>query len=191
MRNAYPFRVSAINLRRRRFLHLAAVAAALPAMSWLAWAQPYPTRPVRIVIGFPPGGATDIIARLVGQWLSERLGQSFVFENRRVQAAILPPRQLRAPPDGYTLLLIAASNAINVTLYDKLNFNFIRDIAPVSGIAHIADVMVVKPTFPATTVPDFIAYAKANPGKISMASGGVGTATHLFGELFKVTAGVN
>jgi tripartite-type tricarboxylate transporter receptor subunit TctC len=177
---------------RRRFLGLAAGAAALPAVSRIAWAQSYPTRPVRIVVGFAAGGGADIIARLIGQSLSERLGQQFVIENRTGAVGnIANEAVVRAAPDGYTLLLAADGNAINAILYDKLKFNFIRDIAPVAGIIHGPYVMVVNPSFPATTVPEFIAYAKANPGKINMGSGGVGSANHLSGELFKIMAGVN
>ena len=145
-------------------------------MSRIAWAQAYPTRPVRIIVGFAAGGATDIIARLMGQWLSERLGQPFVIENRPGAGSNIGTEAVvRAPPDGYTLLLVDSPNAINATLYDKLNFNFIRDIAPVASIIRVPYVMVVNPSVPAKTVPEFIAYAKANPGKINMASAGIGT----------------
>ena len=165
-----------MKLPRRQFLHLAAGAAALPAVSRIAWAQAYPTRPVRIIVGFAAGGATDILARLMGQWLSERLGQPFVIENRPGAGSNIGTEAVvRAPPDGYTLLLVSPANAINATLYDKLNFNFIRDIAPVAGIIRVPNVMVVNPSVPAKTVPEFIAYAKANPGKINMASAGNGT----------------
>ena len=161
-------------------------------MSRVAWAQAYPSRPVRIVVGFAAGGATDIVARLMGQWLSERLGQQFVIENRPGAGSnIATEAVVRAPPDGYTLLLVIAPNAINATLYDKLNFNFIRDIAPVAGISRVPNVMVVNPSVPAKTVPEFIAYAKANPGKINMASAGNGTAHHVSGELFKMMTGVD
>ena len=181
-----------MKLPRRQFLHFAAGAAALPAVSRIAWAQSYPTRPVRIVVGFPPGGGTDIAARLLGQWLSERLGKSFVVENRPGAAGnIATEAVVRSPPDGYTLLLVGAPNAVNATLYEKFNFNFIRDIAPVAGIARGAFVMVINPLVPASTVPEFIAYAKANPGKISMASSGTGTTNHVAGELFKMMAGVD
>jgi tripartite-type tricarboxylate transporter receptor subunit TctC len=178
---------------RRRILSLAAGAAALPAVSDVAWAQAYPTRPVRITVGFAAGGFTDIAARLIGQWLSERLGQSFIIENRPGAAGnIATESVVRAAPDGYTLLLAVNSDAINATLYEnKLNFNFIRDIAPVAGIIRAPFVMLVNPSFPATTVPEFIAYAKANLGKVNMASGGVGSGNHLSGELFKIMAGVN
>jgi tripartite-type tricarboxylate transporter receptor subunit TctC len=172
---------------RRQLLHLAAGAAALPAVSRVAWAQSYPTRPVRLIVGFPPGGATDITARLMGQWLSERLGQPFVIENRPGAGTNIGSEAVvRAAPDGYTLLLAVTPNAINVTLYDKLNFNFTRDIAPVAGIARGPNVMVVNPLLPAKTVPEFIAYAKANSAKLNMASSGIGTSQHLSGELFKI-----
>jgi tripartite-type tricarboxylate transporter receptor subunit TctC len=178
--------------RRRQFLHLAAGAAALPAVSHIAWAQEYPTKPVRIIVGFAPGGGADIAARLIGQWLSERLGQSFVIENRPGAGSnIATEAVVRAPSDGYTLLLVSAPAAINATLYEKLSFNFIRDIAPVASISHVPHVMVVHPSFPAKTVPEFIAYAKANAGKINMASAGNGSTPHVAGELFKMMAGVN
>jgi tripartite-type tricarboxylate transporter receptor subunit TctC len=161
-------------------------------MSRVAWAQAYPTRPVRLVVGFPAGGAGDILARLIGQWLQERLGQAFIIENRPGAGGnISTEAVVRAPPDGYTLLYVNVANAINVTLYDKLNFNFIRDIAPVASLTRGALVMVVNPTLPARTVPEFIAYAKANPGKINMASSGIGSGTHVVGELFKMKAGVD
>jgi tripartite-type tricarboxylate transporter receptor subunit TctC len=177
---------------RRKFLHLAAGIAALPAVSQTASAQAYPTRPVRIIVGFAPGGAFDITARLIGQWLSERLGQPFVIENRPGGASNIATEAVaRATADGYTLLLVGAPNAINATLYQKLNFNFIRDIAPVAGIDREPQVMVVNPSVPAKTVPEFIAYAKAHPGKISMASQGIGGSGHLTGELFQMMAGVN
>ena len=161
-------------------------------MSRFAWAQTYPTRPVRIIVGFAAGSAVDILARLMGQWLSERLGQPFVIENRPGAGSnIATEAVVRAPPDGYTLLLVSPPNAINATLYDKLNFNFIRDIAPVASITRTPCVMLVNPSVPAKTVPEFIAYAKANPGKINMASGGNGTASHMAGELFKMMAGVD
>jgi tripartite-type tricarboxylate transporter receptor subunit TctC len=177
---------------RRHVLHLAAGAAALPAVSRIAWAQAYPSRPVRIVVPFAAGGATDIIARLIGQWLSERLGQQFVIENRPGAGSNIGTEVVvNAPSDGYTLLLVGASSAINATLYEKLNFNFLRDIIPVAGVISIPFIMVVNPSFPPKAVSEFIAYAKANPGKINMASGGNGTAGHLSGELFKMMAGVN
>jgi tripartite-type tricarboxylate transporter receptor subunit TctC len=181
-----------MKLPRRKFLHLAASAAALPAVSHIAWAQEYPTKPVRIIVGFAPGGGADIAARLIGQWLSERLGQSFVIENRPGAGSnIATEAVVRAPSDGYTLLLVSAPAAINATLYEKLSFNFIRDIAPVASISHVPHVMVVHPSFPAKTVPEFIAYAKANAGKINMASAGNGSTPHVAGELFKMMAGVN
>jgi tripartite-type tricarboxylate transporter receptor subunit TctC len=177
---------------RRKFLHLAAGAAALPAVSRIAGAQGYPSRPVRIIVGFPAGGGVDIIARLMGQWLSERLGQPFLIENRPGAGSnIATEAVVRAAPDGYTLLLVHASNAINATLYDKLNFNFIRDIAPVAGIIVVPNVMVVNPSVPAKTVPEFIAYAKANPGKINIASGGIGGPSHVSAELFKMMTGTD
>jgi tripartite-type tricarboxylate transporter receptor subunit TctC len=177
---------------RRQFLHLAVGAAALPAVSRLAWAQAYPTRPVRIIVGAAPSGSFDIMARLIGQRLSEQLGQPFVIDNRPGAVGnIATEAVVRSPADGYTLLLVGAPHAINATLYDKLNFNFIRDIAPVAGIDREPLVMAVNPSVPARTVPEFIAYAKANPGKISMASAGNGTPSHVSGELFKMMAGVN
>ncbi len=177
---------------RRQFLHLVAGAAALPAVGRIAWAQTYPSRPVRIVVGFPPGGPTDIAARLIGQSLSERLGQQFVIENRPGAGSNIGTEAVvRAPPDGYTLFLAYSANAINATLYNKLNFSFIRDIAPVAAINREPLVMLVNPSFPAKTVPEFIAHAKANPGKINFASGGNGTPPHVSGELFKMMTGVN
>ena len=164
----------------------------LPAVSRVARAQTYPTNPVRLIVGFGPGGVSDILSRLMGQWLSERLGQSFVIENRPGGGTnIATEAVVRAPADGYTLLLVTSSNAINATLYEKLNFDFIRDIAPVAGIALVPSVMEVNPSFPAKTVPEFIAYAKANPGKINMGAVGPGSSTHIFGELFKMMAGVD
>jgi tripartite-type tricarboxylate transporter receptor subunit TctC len=181
-----------MTFQRRQFLHLAVGAAALPAGSRFAWAQAYPSRPVRIVSAFAPGGANDIVARLMGQWLSERLGRPFIIENRAGAGGNIGTEAVvRAPADGYTLLLAASNDAINATLYEKLNFNFIRDIAPVTGIIRAPNVMVVHPSFPTKTVPEFIAYAKANPGKINMASAGAGSTSHIFGELFKVMSGVN
>jgi tripartite-type tricarboxylate transporter receptor subunit TctC len=181
-----------LKLPRRNFLHLAAGAAALPALSCVARALSYPTQPVRIIVGAAPSGAFDIMARLIGQWLSERLGQPFVIENRPGAGNNIGTESVvRAPADGYTLLLCGTPNAINATLYDKLNFNFIRDIAPVASIDREPHVMVVTPSVPAKTVPEFIAYAKANPGKISMASAGSGTPAHVAGELFKMMTGVN
>jgi len=181
-----------MKLSRRRFLHLAAGAATLPVMSSFAWAQTYPTRPVRIIVPIAAGGANDILARLIGQWLSERLGQTFVIENRPGGGSNIGTEAVvRAPPDGYTLLSIGPSAVINATLFDKLNFNFLRDIAPIAGISRELNVMVVHPSFPATTVSEFIVYAKANPGKLSMASAGIGSAPHMSGELFKSMTGVN
>ena len=181
-----------MKLPRRNFLRLAAGAAALPALARIARAETYPSRPVRIVVGLAPGGANDIVARLMGQWLSERLGQPFVIENRPGAGTnIATEMVVRAPPDGYTLLFVSATSAINATLYERLNFNFIRDIAPVASIATNPLVMEVHPSVPAKTVPEFIAYAEANPGKINMASPGIGTTPHLAGELFKMRAGVD
>jgi len=181
-----------MKLPRRNFLYLAASAAALPPASRIARAQAYPTRPVRVIVPLAPGGATDIVARLMGQWLSERLGQPFVIENRPGGGTNIGTEAVvRAPADGYTLLMVGPSNAINATLYDKLNFNFIRDIAPVAGVISAPNVMVVNPSVPAKTVPEFITYAKANPGKINMSSGGIGTAQHVAGELFKMMTGVD
>ena len=172
-----------MKLPRRTFLHLAAGAAALPAASRFAWAQIYPTKPVRILVGFAPGGGVDIIARLMGQWLSERLSQPFLIENRPGAGSnIATEAVVRAPADGYTLLLVTAANAINATLYEKLSFNLSRDIAPVAGIIVVPNVMVVNPSVPAKTVPEFIAYAKTNPGKINMASGPIGGSSHVSGE---------
>jgi len=180
-----------MKLPRRQFLHLAAGAAALPSVSRVAWAQAYPTRPVRIIVPFAPAGGTDIVARLIGQWLSERLGQQFVVENRAGGASNIGTEAVvRAPADGYTLLTVDVTPAINATLFDKLNFNFVRDIAPVASIVDVPYVMVINPIVPAKTIPEFIAYAKANPGKVNMASGGTGTGAHLFGELFKMMTGV-
>jgi tripartite-type tricarboxylate transporter receptor subunit TctC len=181
-----------MKLPRRTFLHLAASAAALPAVSRFAWTQAYPTRPVRMVAPFAAGGIADILARLIGQWLSERLGQPFVIENRPGAAGNIGTEAVvKSPPDGYTLLLASTPNTINPTLYDKLNFNFIRDIAPVATISRNTIVMVVHPSMPAKTVPAFIAYAKANSGKINMASAGSGSTSHVSGELFKMMTGVN
>ncbi len=181
-----------MTLPRRRFLHLAAGAAALPAMSRVAKAQSYPTKPVLIIVGFAAGGPNDISARLIAQWLSERLGQQFLVENRPGAGSnIATEAVVRASPDGYTLLLVAAPAAINATLYDKLNFNFLRDIVPIAGITRVPEVLVVNPSLPASTVPEFIAYAKANPGKINMASAGNGSVPHIAGELFKFMAGIN
>jgi tripartite-type tricarboxylate transporter receptor subunit TctC len=173
-------------------MHLAAGTAALPALPHIARAQAYPTRAVRIIVPFAPGGSTDISARLIGQWLSERLGQQFVIENRPGAGSNIGTEVVvNAPPDGYTLLLVGASSAINMTLYEKLSFNFLRDITPIAGIVSIPFAMVVSPSFPAKTVSEFIAHAKANPGRVNFGSGGNGTAGHLSGELFKMMAGVN
>jgi tripartite-type tricarboxylate transporter receptor subunit TctC len=176
---------------RRHFLHLAAGAAALPAASRFAWAQAYPTRSVRIIAANGPGSAPDILARLLGQWLSERLGQQFVTENRPGGGNTIGTEVVvRAPPDGYTLLLVDGTASINATLYEKLNYNFIRDIATVAGIVRLPNLMMVNPSVPAKTVPEFIAYAKANPGKINMASPGIATPGHVAGELFKMMTGI-
>src|SRR5262245_31383054 len=181
-----------MKLPRRQFLHLAAGAAALPAVPRFAWAEAYPTRPVCIIVGAAPSGALDITARLISQWLSERLGQPFVIENRPGAGTnIGTEAAVRAPADGYTLLLCGTPNATNAALYDKLNFNFIRDIAPVAGIDREPHVMVVNPLVPAKTVPEFISYAKANSGKVSMASAGIGSPAHVSGELFKMMTGVS
>ena len=181
-----------MKIQRRQFLRLAGAAVALPAVSRAARAQAYPTRPVRLIIGYPPGGSADITARLMGQWLSERLGQPFVIESRPGAGTNLATEAVvRATPDGYTLLLVAPANAINATLYEKLNYNFIRDIAPVAGIIRFPNVMEVHPSVPVKTVPEFIAYAKANPGKLNMASSGNGSTIHMSGELFKMMTGVN
>ena len=181
-----------MKLARRQFLHLAAGAAALPAISVAAWALNYPTRPVRIIVGFPAGIGPDIVGRLIGQLLSERLGQQFVIENRPGAGGNIGTEiVVRAPPDGYTLLWAATANAINATFYDNLNFNFIRDIVPVASVGRISFVMVVNPLVPAKSIPEFIAYAKANPGKINMASQGIGVPSHLFGELFKMMARID
>jgi tripartite-type tricarboxylate transporter receptor subunit TctC len=181
-----------MKLLRRRFLYLAAGAAALPAVSRIARAQTYPMRPVHLVVGFAAGGTNDILARLMGQWLSERLNQPFIVENRPGAATnIAVQTVVRSPPDGHTLLMVNAPNAINATLYKDLNFNFIRDIRPVAGILRVPNVMEVNPSVPAKTVPEFIAYAKANPGKINMASAGIGTTPHVAGELFNMMTGIS
>jgi tripartite-type tricarboxylate transporter receptor subunit TctC len=177
---------------RRRFLRLAAGAAALPAFSHRAKAQAYPARPVRLVIGYTPGGSADLTARLIGQWLSERLGQSFVVENRPGGGTnIATEAVVRAPPDGYTLLLVAPANAINATLYEKLSFNFLGDVEPVAGLIRFPNVVVVNPAVPVKTIPELIAYAKANPGKLNMASSGNGSTIHMSGELFKMLTGIH
>ena len=181
-----------MKLPRRNFLHLAASAAALPFAPHVARAQAYPTRPVRIIVGFAPGGGNDIMARLIGQWLSQRLGQQFVVENRPGAATnVATEAVVNAPPDGYTLLLASLPNASNATLYENLKFNFIVDIAPVAGIARDAFAIEVHPSVPVKTVPEFITHAKANPGKINMASAGIGSGNHVAGELFKMMTGVN
>jgi tripartite-type tricarboxylate transporter receptor subunit TctC len=181
-----------MKLPRRQFIRLATGAVALPAMPRLAGAQSYPSRPVRLIVGFPAGGSADIVARLIGQSLSERLGQPFIIENRPGAGSNIGTETVvRAPPDGYTLLMVSAANVTNATLYDNLNFNFIRDIAPVAFMDRVANVLEVNPSVPAKTVPEFIAYAKANPGKINMASGGTGSSQHVAGELFKMMAGVD
>ena len=182
-----------MKLPRRRFLHLAAAAAAaLPIVSGIVLAQTYPTRPVRLIVPFGPAGATDITARLIGQWLSERLGQQFVIENRPGAGSNIGTEAVvRAAPDGYTLGLFGAPSAINATLYDRLNFNFLRDIAPVAPIVRFPNIMVVNPSIPSKTLPEFIAYAKTNPGKINMASPGSGSTPHVTGELFKAMTGTN
>src|SRR5215211_9441334 len=181
-----------MKLPRRTFLRLAVGAAALPAVSRIARAQAYPSRPVRIIVGFPAGGATDIRARLMGQWLSERLGQQFIIENRAGASGNIGTEAVaKAPADGYTLLQIVTPNAINAALYTNLNFDFIRDIAPVIAVARLAYVVVVHPSVPATTIPEFITYAKANPGKINYGSAGAGTPQNITCELFKMMSGVN
>jgi tripartite-type tricarboxylate transporter receptor subunit TctC len=181
-----------MKLPRRQFLRLAAGAASLTAVTHVAWGQTYPSRPVRIIVGFPAGGAPDIIARLIGQGLSERLGQQFVIENRPGAASNIGTEiVVKAPPDGYTLLMVVATNTVNATLYMNLNFNFIRDIAPVASIAGTSYGMLVNQSFPAKTVPEFIAYAKTNPGKINMASAGTGSGPHVVGELFKMMTGID
>jgi tripartite-type tricarboxylate transporter receptor subunit TctC len=182
-----------VKVPRRRFLQLAASAAALPAVSRIAWAQEsYPTKPVRLLVGYAAGGPADTIARLMAQWLSERLGQQVVIENRVGAASnIAAEAVVRSPPDGYTLLWLTISNAVNATLYDKLSFDSNRDIVPIASITRSPGVMEVNPSFPARTVPEFIAYAKANPGQINMASAGPGSAPHLYAELFKMMTGVD
>jgi tripartite-type tricarboxylate transporter receptor subunit TctC len=181
-----------MKLPRRKFLQLVAGAAALPAMSRIGWTQAYPSRPVRLVTGFAPAGGSDVVARLIGHWLSERLGQSFIIENRPGAGGNIGTESVvRAPPDGYTLLLVTFANVVNATLYKKLNFNFIHDIAPIAGLIRVPDLMAVHPSVPARTVLEFIAYAKANPGKITMASAGNGSSGHLAGELLKMMVGVN
>jgi tripartite-type tricarboxylate transporter receptor subunit TctC len=181
-----------MKLPRRRFLHLAAGTVAFPAVLRIAWAQSYPLRPVRVIVGFAAGGTTDVLARMIGQWLSERLGQPFLVENRPGAGTnIATEAVVKSAPDGYTLLMVSPPNTINATLYEKLNFNFLRDIAAVAAIARVPNVMEVNPSVPAKTVAEFIAYAKANPGKLSFASAGVGSSQHLSGEMFKMMAGVD
>jgi tripartite-type tricarboxylate transporter receptor subunit TctC len=188
-----PFRPTGqTSMKRRLFLKFATATIFAPAVSRLSWAQTYPVRPVRIVVGFPAGGAADIVARLIAQWLSERLAQQFIVENRTgATTNIATEAVINSTPDGYTLLLATSANSINATLYQNLNFNFVRDLAPIAGTLDAPLVMVVNPSFPAQTVPEFIAYAKANPGKINMASSGSGAPTHVAGELFKMMAGIN
>jgi tripartite-type tricarboxylate transporter receptor subunit TctC len=182
---------SAMKLVRRQFLRLAGAAVAAPVFSRIACAQAYPTRPVRIIIGFPAGSAVDVVARLIGQWLSDRLHQPFIVESKPGAGTnIAAEAVVRAPADGHTLLWVTGANTINATLYEKLNFDFIRDIAPVAPLVRSPQVMAVNPSVPAKTIPEFIAYAKANPGKINMASSGIGATSHLAGELFKMMTGV-
>ena len=177
---------------RRRFLQLAAGAAALPAVSNIARAQSYPSRPIRLIVGYTPGGSADLTSRLMGQWLSERLGQSFIIENRPGGGTnIATEAAVRAEPDGYSLLLVAPANAINAALYSKLNFDFLRDIEPVAGLIRFPNVVVVNPSVPVKSIPELIAYAKANPGKLNMASSGNGSTIHMSGELFKMQTGIN
>jgi tripartite-type tricarboxylate transporter receptor subunit TctC len=181
-----------MKIPRRQFLHLAAATALLPAVSRTARAQAYPTRPIRLIIGYTPGGSADLTARLMGQWLSERLGQSFVIENRPGGGTnIATEAALRAAPDGYSLLLVAPANAINATLYSKLNFNFLQEMVPIAGIIRFPNVVVVNPEVPVKTIPELIAYAKANPGKLNMASSGNGSTIHMSGELFKMLTGID
>ena len=182
-----------MKLPRRRFLRLAAGAAALPAVSRIARAQTYPSRPVRVIVPFAPAGTTDILARLIGQWLSEQLGQSFIVENRPGASTMIGTEAVvRAPADGYTLILAATASAINTTLYEKkISYDFLRDIAPIAGILRVPNVVVVHPSLPVRTIPELIAYAKANPGRINVESPGAGTSSHLAGELFKVMTGVD
>jgi tripartite-type tricarboxylate transporter receptor subunit TctC len=180
-----------MKLPRREFLHLAAGVGALPFASRAAWADAYPSRPVQMIVGFPPGAAPDIIARLSAQWLGERLGQNFIVENRPGAGSNIGTEAVvRAQPDGYTILADVLSNVLNASLYQNLSFNFLRDIAPIATVANAPYVVLVTPSLPAKTIPEFIAYAKANPGKINMASGGIGTASHIFGVLFMTMAGI-
>ena len=187
-----PTKGNHMKLPRRQFLHLVAGALALPAVSRIANAQSYPSRPVRVIVPFAAGGGTDITARVIAQWLSERLGQSFVVENRPGGGTnIGTEAAAKSPPDGYTLLMVGASNTVNPTLYDKLNFDLIRDFAPIAGVIRAPQIVVANPALPLRTLPEFIAYAKSNPSKVNMASSGNGSAAHLAGELFKMLAGVN
>ena len=181
-----------MNLLRRQFLHLAAGAAALPALPRMTWAQAYPSRPVRWVVPFPPGGPAEILARLFGQFMSERLGQPFVIENRPGAGGNIGTETVvRSPPDGYTMLLVTTANAINASLYERLNYNFIRDIAPVAALIRVPAVLEINPMVPVDSVPSFVAYAKANPGRLNMASAGTGTIQHVAGEMFKMMTGVS
>jgi tripartite-type tricarboxylate transporter receptor subunit TctC len=181
-----------VTIPRRHFLRLTGGAAAMPFVSRIARAETYPSRIVRLVVGFPAGSSMDVVARLLGQWLSERLGQQFIIENKTGAGSNLAMQAVvNAAPDGYTLAVVGTNNTINTTLYDKLSFDFSRDIIPVASLVRTPCVMAVNPSVPAQTVPEFIAYAKANPGKINMASGGIGTVTHVSGELFKMMAGVD
>jgi len=190
--NSLQLEGDTMKLPRRRFLQLAGIVATLPTVPRTARAQTYPARPVRLIVGFPPGGTNDVLARLLGQWLTERLGQTFVVENRPGAASnVATEAVVRAPPDGYTLLLVGPAHAVNATLYDRLSYDFLRDIVPVASISREPLFMVVHPSVPATTVPQFIAHARANPGKINMASAGNGTAPHMSGELFKMMTGVD
>jgi tripartite-type tricarboxylate transporter receptor subunit TctC len=188
----HPLRIKATRLPRRKFLHLAVGAAALPVGSHIARAQTYPVKPVRIVVGFAAGGGGDVLARLIGQWLSERLGQPFLIENRTGAGGnIATEAVVNATPDGYTLLLVSSVNAVNTTLYDKLKFIFHRDIAPVASLVRMPQTLDVNPSVPVKTVPEFIAYAKANPGKLNMGSAGIGAPQHIAGEIFKLMTGIN
>jgi tripartite-type tricarboxylate transporter receptor subunit TctC len=181
-----------MKLPRREFLHLAAGAASLLALSRIAWGQTYPSRPVRLIVGFAPSGGNDIVARLIAQWFTERLGQSFVVDNRPGGGSNIGTEAVvNAPPDGYTLLLVSAANAINASMFDKLNFNFIQDIGAVGGLISVPSIILLHPSVQVRTVPEFITYAKHNPGKLSMASGGTATTTHLAGELLKMMAGID
>jgi tripartite-type tricarboxylate transporter receptor subunit TctC len=181
-----------MNLVRRRFLRLAGTSLAAPFVILPAWAQAYPARPVRLVVGFAPGSSADVVARVMGRWLSQRLGQQFIIENRPGAGTnIATEAVVRTPPDGYTLLMVLPSNAINATLYENLSFNFLRDIAPVASICTSPFVMEINPSVPAATIPEFVAYMKAQPGQISMASGGNGSGSHVSGELFKMMTGIN